>query len=168
MPKEDTVIDTKITYKGVFDFELLYLKLREWLLREGYSDPVQDGEKKYAEKVKPFGKIMEIVWESSKEEEKGYFKNLIKISFYGMGINEAEVEREGKVLKLDRGEVQIKFSSGLVRNAKGDWDESSMMFRIYERHIIKDKIEHFKIECYKDTNDLIEEAKNFLNLYSTV
>lgn len=166
MTKEDTIIDTKVKYKGVFDLELLYIKLREWLLREDFSDPVKAGEKKYSEKVKPFGKLLEIVWESSKDEESGYFKTVIKISFYVTGLNEVEVERNGKTIKLDKGEIDIKITSNLKRNAKNDWNENSLFFKVYERYIIKDKIEDHKIKCYKDTTDLVEETKNFLNMYS--
>ena len=166
MPKEDGIINTKVMYKGVFDLELLYSKLRDWLLREGYSDPIEDGEKKYSEKIKPNGKQIEIVWESSKGEEQGYFKTVIKIDFYVKGLNEVEVERDGKNIKLDNAEIDLNFSSSVIRNQDDSWNENGLFFKIYERYIIKDKIEHFKIECYKDTTDLIDEAKNFLNLYS--
>ncbi len=167
MPKEDSIIsDSKIKYKGNFDLKLLYKKLREWLLREEYSDPCSDGgEKKYAERVKPGGKQVEIVWNTSKGEEGGYFSLQIKIEFFINNLNEIDADRNGRKIKLDSGEAEVKFSSILVRNADKKWNEKSLMFKIYERYIIRDKIEHFKIELYKDTNKLIDEVKNFFNLY---
>ncbi len=165
MPKEESIVDTKIKYRGVFDLEVLYNKLRDWLMNEGYSDPVTDGEKKYAEKVKPNGKQLEIIWESSKEEEGGFFLIKIKITFYVIGLNEVEAEKNGKNIKLDRGEVEIKFSSSVTINAKKKWDDYSFFYKIYKNYIIKDRTEEIKIKCYKDTNDLISEAKNFLKLY---
>lgn len=166
MPKEDSIIkDSKVKYKGIIDLKLIYKKLREWLMREGYSDPCNEGEKKYSERIKPTGKQMEIVWESKKKEEVGYFTLQIKIEFFINNLNEVEVEKDGRKIKLDSGEFEVKFSSNLIRNADGKWDEDSFMFKIYERFIIKDKIDQFKIVLYKDTNKLIDEVKNFFNLY---
>ncbi len=166
MPKEESIVDTKLKHRGVFDLELLYNKLRNWLLNEDYSDPVTSGEKKYAEKVKPNGKQIEIVWESSKEKEEGFFLIKIKISFYVIGLNEIEVERDGKMIKLDKAEVDMKFSSSVTINAKEKFDESGLMYKIYKRYMIREKIEEIKIECYKDTNNLISEVKSFLSMYN--
>lgn len=167
MPKEDSILDTKIKYRGVFDLEVLYLKLRDWLMREGYADPCEFGEKKYSEKIKPNGKQVEIVWETSKSEEGDYFKIVMKLSFYVVGLSEVEVERDGKNIKLDKAEVEIKFSSSLVRNANESWDENSLFYKIYEKYILgNSKIDEFRIATYKDTTDLVDEAKNFLNLYT--
>lgn len=167
MVKEESIIrDSKVKYKGNFDLKLIYKKLREWLMREGYSDPCEGGEKKYGERVKPKGKQVEIVWEATKKEEAGYFIRSIKLSFFINELVEVEVEKDGRKIKLDSGEIEIGFNSSLLRNAGSPaWDEHSLMFRFYERFIIADKIEAFKIEVYKDTNKLMDEVKNFLNLY---
>ncbi|MBI2148499.1 hypothetical protein HYU23_02370 [Candidatus Woesearchaeota archaeon] len=166
MPKEDSIISgAKIKYKGTFDFKLLYKNLRDWFMREKYSDPCEKGEKKYSEKIKPSGKQVEIVWDTSRGEEVGYFSLQMNVKFFVNNLNEAEVERDGKKIKIDNGEVEMEFSSKLVRNADKKWDENSLMFKLYERYIIKDKIEQFKIEIYQDTNKLMDEVKNFFNLY---
>lgn len=168
MPKEDSIIKgAKIKYKGNFDFKLFYKKIREWLMREKYSDPCEEGEKKYSEKIKPSGKTIEVVWSSSKKEEADYFSLQIDIKFFINNLNEVEVEKESKKMKLDSGEIEVWIDSKLVRNAakKNAWNENGLMFKIYERYIIKDKIEQFKIELYKDTNKIMDETKNFFNLY---
>ena len=89
----------------------------------------------------------------------------MKIKFFVNGLNEVEVDRDGKKIKLDNCEINIEFDSSVIRNSNKKWDEDGLMFKIYERYIIKDKIEQFKIELYKDTNNIIDKAKNFLNLY---
>lgn len=166
MPKEDSIISgSKVKYKGVFDSKLLYNKLRDWFMRKKYGDPCEGGEKKYAEKVKPSGKQIEIVWEASKSEEAGYFSLANKMSIMMRDIVEVEVDRDGKKIKLDKGEIEIEFNSSLTRNAKGDWDENGFMFKLYERYIIKHKIDEKKIDVYKDTTNLMDEVKNFFNLY---
>ena len=166
MSKEDVIIKgVTVKYKGSFDLSLLYKNLNEWLVREKFSDTIQEGEKKYAEKIKPDGKQIEILWETSRNLEAGYFKIVIGISFFLNGINEVELEREGKRIKLENGEIELNFVSKIIRNADNKWKENSLIFNLYEKHIIKDKIESVKIECYRDTNKLIDEAKNFFNLY---
>lgn len=166
MPKEDTIISgAKVKYKGTFDLGLLYKNLRDWFMRVDFADPCESGEKKYSERVKPGGKQIEVVWETKKKWEGGYFSLQINISFFITGLNEVEVEREGKKIKLDNADIEIVFNSSLVRNADKKWNEDSFMFKFYERYIIPDKIEHFKIELYKNTNALIDEVKNFFNLY---
>lgn len=163
MSKEDVIFSgSKIKYKGLFDLDLLYKNLRDWLMSQKYGDPK---EVKYSEKVKPDGKSIEFIWKTSKSEEVGYFKINLEIKFNFSGINEVETERDGKKLKLHNGGVEIQFDSSLSRNAKNEWNESGMMFKLYERFIIPDKINFFKIETYKDTVSLMDEVKAFLNLY---
>ena len=167
MVKEDSIIsDVKIKFKGNFDLKLLYKKLREWLKREGYSDPCEGGgEKKYSERVKPEGKQLEILWGTKKGAEAGYFSQEIDISFFLNGLKEVEVDNDGKKLKLESCEIEMKFNSKLVRNASKQWEEHSMMFKLYERFVVKYKIDEHKIQVYKDTNKLIDEVKSFFSLY---
>ena len=89
----------------------------------------------------------------------------IDIKFFVIDLTEIEVEKDGKKIKMDKCEVEIEFSSKLIRNANKAWDEDNLMFKLYERYIVGDKTEQFKIELYKDTNKLMDEVKNFFNLY---
>ena len=43
---------------------------------------MSEAEKKYAEKIKPDGKQIEILWETSRNLEAGYFKIVIGINFF--------------------------------------------------------------------------------------
>ena len=130
-----------------------------------YSDP-KDTEVKYVEKIKPTGKTIEVVWEVSKSEQAGYFKPKISIKMYITNLNEIETEKDGKKIKLDNADFEFKISSSVERNAEDNWDEHSMMFKLYERYIIPRMIEMYKIETYKDTVKIMDEMKNFFNLYT--
>ncbi len=163
MPKEENIFrDSKVKYRGIFDVSLLYKKLREWYMREGYDDPK---EIKYVEKIKPEGKQIEIAWETDKIEEAGYFKLVQEIKFYVTRLSEIDVERDGQKIKLDKCDIELAFSSKVVANADEKWKEYSFMFKMYERYIIKYRLEELKIDVYKDTSKIMEEVKNFLNLY---
>jgi hypothetical protein len=166
MSKEETIVSSsKISYKGIFDLQELYNLMRGNLMMAGWDDPVEKGEEKYSEKVKPNGKMIEIVWKTSKEEEKGYFKLQMTIKFFIMGLNEVETEKDGKKLKLDKGDIAIEVSSKIMENAKNAWEEHSLMFKIYEKYFIKERIEEVKIQLYQETNKLVDTTKTFLNLY---
>jgi len=165
MPKEDVIFSrAKLKYNGPFDIKELYRKTRIWLMQEGYSDPSKK-EEKYLEKIKPEGKTIEILWVTSKDKEAGYFRLKIEVEFFLKQIKEGETEYKGRKVKSDTGEIEMFISSSLIRNANQKWNEHGMMFKLYEKYMIPDKIEDFKINIYKDTNDLMEEIKNHFNLY---
>ena len=89
--KEEAIIrDAKIKFRGVIDIEVLYKQLREWYINAFYPEPT---ETKYAEKVKPEGKQIEIVWETKRDEEAGYFKIIQEVRFYVTKLTEVEVDK---------------------------------------------------------------------------
>ena len=63
--------------------------------------------------------------------------------------------------------LEVEFNSTVVRNAKKDagWNDKSLLRKLYERYIINDNIENYKIVLYKDTEKIMDETKNFLALY---
>jgi len=166
MKKEFPLIDgAKIKWKGSFDFAVLYRKLKDWLNAESYPDPTEDF---YGERIKPTGKKnIEIVWSASKDEE-DYFKHQVKVVFYGTDISDKEVVKDGKKLELKDGTIEMKISSTLIIDANekfGKGPNEPYKQKIYERYFVADNIEKNKIELYEKTLDLIEETKNFLNMY---
>ena len=166
MPKKEIIInESKVKYRGVFDLNRVYNYLRQWIMDAGYSDPVKE-ESKYAEKVKPGGKDIEIIWNSSKKEVNGYFDMSINVKFYITKMTEVEADNEGNKLKLHKGDLWIYFTSTFTMNAKSEWNEHSLMYKIYDKYIVTERREQFKIVLYNSTNSIIKELKNFLSLYS--
>lgn len=163
MSDRDVIVgESSVKYSGVFDMPLLYRRIQEWLTRMRFSAPK---EVKYVERIKPFGKVIDFVWKTSKKELDDYVKLEMEIKFLIIGLQEVEVDSPNGKLKLNKGEVQINFSSAMVRNDKGDWADDSMFRKIYERYIIADNIERLKIDLYKNTEAVVDETKNFLALY---
>lgn len=163
MPDRDVIVkEGKVKYTGPFDLELLYRKLQEWIKRARFKAP---REKRYVERVKPFGKIVDISWDASKEQLDGYLRMELEVKFLIVGLGDIEVDQGGRKIKLQKGDLEITFSSTLVRNAKGEWPDKSVMRRLYERYVVPEKVEFYKIELYKDTEKVMDETKNFLALY---
>lgn len=159
--KEAIFSDTKIKWVGIIDLSVFYKKLQEWLKIKKYSTL----EKKYVERIKPNGKTIEIVWECTRKDV-DYFNFIINVEFNFIGVNDAEVERDGKRIKLSKVEAELKISSHILKDPKDNWKTKPYMRNLYETYIIKHKIEEAKIECYKNTSDFIEEIKNYFALYS--
>lgn len=159
--KEAIILGAKIKWVGVIDLAVFYKKLQEWLKIKKY-DMV---EKKYVEKIRPNGKQIEIVWES-KRKDLDYFNLVITTKFFMTGVSEAEIEKEGKRLKLNKIDAELEIDSDVVKDPENKWENKPYVRNIYEKYIIKEKIDEAKKECYKNTYDLIEEIKNYFSLYS--
>lgn len=152
--------DAVISWSGIIDLPLFYKKIQMWLETKKYKTK----ELRYAEKIKPNGKQIEIIWESNKSEG-NYFKFKQKTSIFLIGVSDAEIERDGKKLKLNKIEARISISSEFTKDAADAYKDRPYMKKIYETYIYKHKIEEAKIECYKDTSDYIEEIKNYFDMY---
>ena len=160
--KEVVISEVTVRSKGIFDLSLLYKKLYEWLLREGYGPPK---EVLYAERVKAGSKQVEIVWETSKEEE-DIFELGIGVSFFVTQWQEVDVQKDNKKMRLDQADVKLVFSANLTKGVgKKDWPEGGLRKRLYNHYFFVNNIEHWKVELYEKTLDLVDETKNLLNLY---
>lgn len=149
----------KHKWKGNVDLKLFYKKIQKWLGEEDYDVL----ETSYGERIKPFGKQIEFVWTCTKEEN-SYFVKKIYLDFFTIGTNDVEVEREGKQLKLQKGELEIGFRAEIIFNASDEWHEG-MVHTFYQNYIIGERIEEEKIKLYNDVHDLMSEMKTFLALY---
>ena len=153
-------------WKGVFDFDKLYKVIKRWMDFEGYGDEM-DGfnEKKYKERIQAGGaKMYEIVWEGKKEVS-SYFTFVMEITFLLLGVKEIEVEMDGKRVKMNKGEVEMRFNTYVISNANENFKDDSWFIRIYENWVIRDRLEQYKINLYKKFMKLQDVIKEELNLY---
>ena len=149
-----------INWVGIIDLGLFYKKIQSFLETKKYKTK----EVKYVEKIKPSGKQMEIVWESEKKEG-DYFKYTLKTVFFLNGVSDADLDKDGRKLKLNKIDAKVEISSDFTKDAANSYKDHPFMKKIYETYVFKHKIEEAKIGCYKDTSDYMEEIKNYFNLY---
>jgi len=154
----------KVVYKGLFDMSDLYKEIKSWLDNKNYGDENSDfKEETYVERLKGDSKQIEVKWICEKDAS-DYSKNQIIITFFAVGLSEAEIDWKGKKIKTNQGEIEINISSNLITNAAGKWDQKSLMKRMYEKMIVKDRIQDEMIELYNDTYSLQDTIKSFLEL----
>ncbi len=167
MPETESIFsDATIKWAGVIDLGLFYKKIQIWLETKKYKTK----EIKYVEKIKPNGKQIEITWESKREEgkfigDKPYFRFDLRTTFFLVGVSDSEIEKDGRKLKLSKIDAEVKVSTDFTKDAESVFKEHPFMKKIYEKYVIKHKIEEAKIDCYKDASDYMEELKNYFNLY---
>jgi|SRR3989344_1283230 len=162
---EVKVVDKlKIKWEGVFNLNDLYIKIKEWLDYEGYGDEKSNfKEVFYTERVKPSGKAYEIVWKGEKKTS-DYFGRVITLSYQLLGINTVEVQSDGKKLKLQKGTITLELSTSLIKNRQGKWPKDSWMKKIYERYVVKKRMNDYLLDIYNQSYSLQNEIKNYLNL----
>jgi hypothetical protein len=167
MIKESVLVPTvKVDWKGTFDYRLLYSKIKDWLVVEGFDKPT---ETMYVQKNTQKGKNIEVLWKTQTDEQ-DYFLMKVGIKFYCTDLEDVEVTTpEGKKMKLNKGKISVQINADFVIDAEDRWKDNkgkeTVKQKLYEKYFFGDNIEAQKIEFYEKTMDLIDEIKNFFNLY---
>ena len=153
----------KIKQKGVFNLEELYLLLYKWFELYGYD--FQEEEYRDIEKG-PGEKNLEIRWYAEKKID-DYIKFVIKVSMMVVGMKEVEIEEEGVKRKTNTGTVEFRFDSYLFKDYEDRWEGGVMKFfrEVYDKYIIKGRIESLEGELQEQLYKFIDEIKSFLNMH---
>ena len=163
MAEETPVFKGKLKHSGMFDFKELYRfcysfwkETKEYFILE----------KAYGEKITATGKEIEIEWEAMKKVS-DYFKLIIGMKWRIVGMTEVEAEREGKKVKISKGDIEIAVTSKLIRDYEGKWEASAFWKfsrSIYDKYIIKNKIEEMEDKIFGDSDEFLAQVKAFLSL----
>ncbi len=160
MSEKDTIFKGKIKNTGIFNFKDFYSFVYDWLREEGYDV----FEKKYSEKVSGDSKQIEIEWDADREIS-DYFKFRINMYWLILGMKSVEVQKEGQKVKMDTAVTEIKFKAILVKDYEDRWENSTFwkfLRGIYERYIIKSRIEEYQIKILEELEELVAQCKAFL------
>jgi hypothetical protein len=89
----------KLKWKGLFDLDEVYKRMKFWLDFKGYGDEFSTfKEEKYVEKIKGQSKEIHVRWRAEKIIS-DYFSNVISVTFLILGLKEVELggEKERKI-----------------------------------------------------------------------
>ncbi|MFA5259201.1 MAG: hypothetical protein WC979_07295 [Candidatus Pacearchaeota archaeon] len=160
MSEKDQVFKGKIKQTGIFSFKDFYSFTYDWLKDDGY-DVV---EKAYSETVSGDSKKVEIKWEATREIS-DYFKFQIKMDWLILGMKTIEVQKENKKIKMETAAVEIKFTAVLIKDYEDRWENHpfwKFMRGIYEKYIIKVRVDDYQIKLLSELEELINQCKAFL------
>lgn len=163
MAEKDVVLKEKVRYVGYGDFKNSYSYSFDWLKQEGYTVV----EEQYTEKVKGNAKDVEIVWKATKAIT-DYFKIEIDIKWRIFGMEDVEVEVDGKKKKMNKFvELGIEIKGTLVKDYQSQWSKSptTKFFKeLYNKFVIPGRTLQMKEAVEKIVQDFKEEMKAILEL----
>jgi len=183
--------DLRIKFRDVFDLKSFYKALRQWAKEYGWGDYESKGkgesyERLYREVVYQDGsKYMEIRWRLFKPAPvTPYINYYFDIDYKLVGLKTKEVVKDGQKLKLDSGEIELKFNAWMELKFLTEFEEDSFLKhvkdiflkRIYSRTIYQREKELYQEiygcltfikEWFKLRRYLpYEEKKNFFPSYT--
>ena len=160
MAEKDIIYTGKLKQKGIFNFKDFYEFSYDWLKEEGYDV----FENKYSEKVAGDSKDLEIIWRAERKIS-DYFKYVITMDTYIWGLKKVKVKKEDKEISMDSGYLEIKFKAILEKDYENRW-ENHPFFKflrgVYEKYIIRSRIEDYEDNLIEEIMEFISENKAFL------
>ena len=152
----------KVKQTGVFALDELYLLLYKWFELYGYDFQEQE----YRDIEKAGKKNLEIRWYAEKKID-DYIKFVIKVSMMVVGMEDVEIEEEGVKKSTKKGTVEYRFDAYLEKDYENRWEGGVMKFlrEVYDKFIIKGRIEALEGELQAELYKLMDEVKAFLNMH---
>ena len=160
MSEKDSIFKGRIIQKGIFNFKDVYEFLYDYLVDENYDI----SETKYVEKLEGNTKNLEIVWDATKEVS-DYFKFEITATWSILGLKKVKVKKDDQEIIMDSGSIEIKFTAVLIKDYENRWENNPQLKFIrgmYDRYIIRSRIDSYEIKIWEEINELIAQTKSFL------
>ena len=160
MSEKDSVYRGKVVQKGVFNFKDVYEFLYDYLVEENYDVD----EVKYVEKIQGDAKNLEIIWNCTKEVS-DYFMYEITLTWGILGMKKVKVKKGKQEVVMDSGTVDIKFTGALIKDYENRWENNAFlkfMRGLYDRYIIRSRIDVYGVKVWEEVHEVIAQAKSFL------
>ncbi len=151
----------KSSGKTIFDMHELYKALIYWFEYNHYEWK----ETSFLNEEQPGGgKHIEITWECIKNVSP-YINFVIKLEFL-LFLGDVEIEMNGKKIKKDIGSVEVRTGATIIKGES--WEKSkgiTFLRNVYERYLIRERIENYKKDLYTEAHKLYDEIKAFLEMH---
>ncbi len=152
----------KIKATTAIDFDEFYKKMWRWFQYYGYGDPTETEYRDY-----DGGQTLEIRW-ICKREVDAYVRYIITVDFFPVGIKEVEVEQGGVKTKLQRAAYELRITAYVEKNKKTFSGVLQKLHELYEKYIVKERMERYEMELKSEVDGFIGEVKSFFGLYGAV
>ncbi|MBI4155504.1 hypothetical protein HY498_05475 [Candidatus Woesearchaeota archaeon] len=166
MKARDYILPEGYKIKGtnvVFNLEEIYKFCMRWFEHNGWTW----AELSYRDSTRSDGgKTIEYNWEARKEFDK-YISFVITMDVLTIA-KEIEIEEGGRKLKKMKGLIEFSFSAYLEKSEEkfGKGESGKFLRKMYEKYVIRKKIEDAEEVMYREIIELINELKAFLSLHS--
>lgn len=167
--KKIIIDDTRIKHKDFYNMKYLYMMCHEWLIEHQWG-PRSDHkwpERMYTHRWLQDGGQEIWVWWRMRKEFNNFFRYDMDIDWHVVGMEKAELVKDGKKFKVDKGEMEFKIYLKLIFDPKKDFDKSkflnSLKETFYERIYYKDVLAHRK-QLYHMVYEFKQAIKTYFNL----
>lgn len=163
MAEKDTIFESKMKSDGVFDFKGFYAFCYKWLSEETNLDVEEE---KYIEKLKGDKKDVDIEWVGERKLT-DYFKFEMKVKLETRNLAEVEIKQGNQKISTNKGSVEMKIKGILIRDYQGKFEKTGFLKflrGIYEKWIIKSRVEEFEDKIFGNCDEFLEQAKAWLDL----
>ena len=167
-----TIPQFRVKYKDIFDMKQLYDDLHLYLEEKGWTD-IDDGldhyETSYLEKVDMSGgKEIWIKWRPQRiPNGNPYYRYWLDISFHCINLQSAEVVKDGKKLKVHKGEVEIGVRAVIELDVGGKWSKHWLLNnfqKLFREKIYGPAVDDHKKELYRESYEFHNIIKQWFKL----
>ena len=170
----------RVKFKDIFHLKEFYRAMHEWMLEYSWSSVDSKGrlensdrfETLYLERVGIDGdKEMWWWWRMQKiPTNNSYYKYHLDIDYHPLYIVPTEVMRDGKKLKVHKGEVEVNIWAYLEFDYNGQWSKHPVLKlfnQMFPKRIFhKELYEDHKLELYREIYVLQAYVKKWFKLKS--
>ena len=163
--EENYVVGSKrgwalVKYSGTYDLKALTDAIRNYWMSHYYL--IND--KEHSEKVSSAGKEIKFDMEAFRGISL-YLRFFVQVEVVIYRNVDVLVEKEGKKVKMQQGDMEVRFKAHLKKNYKGTFKSGGFqkfLRHIYERFIIPNSLRKYRFKLQKETEALMDEVKNVL------
>ncbi|MEA3378139.1 MAG: hypothetical protein U9Q69_00715 [Nanoarchaeota archaeon] len=154
--------DQIIKHNGLFDFDAILKAIPVWYSKHNYNAM----QKAHSQKKKGAGGYLEATWVGEREVT-DYVKFVIKVDIWLRDYIDVAIEEKGETRKMNKGNLEITFNSVIEKDYQGIFIskrevEYKFIREMYEKYVIKKKLQNFETKLLNETQDLIRHIQKFL------
>jgi hypothetical protein len=161
MSQASKVYEQKVKKKGYWEFKGLYEFCYLWFKDRDYKLE----EKEYTEKDTG-KKEVQIKWEAKKKVS-DYFQNKIVLKWHILQLEDVEIERGGKKIKTNKGDLKLDLKVDLISDYEGRWEDKAFnkfLRGLYDKFVIKTTTDEYEERLKESALKFVADAKAFLEL----
>jgi len=164
MTEKKTLIDGReILYSGLLNLRELLLMIYQWLLDHGYEKEIR----KSYEEIYETGKQVVVELTPFKKASE-YAKYRMRIYMVYRNLKEVEIKKADVTTKLMRGDGHIVFDTYLETDYENTWETKPLYYflrMIFDKYVYKVQTKQFEKDAVRDTLELEDHIKAFLNMH---
>ncbi|MFH1506352.1 MAG: hypothetical protein ABIE94_05195 [archaeon] len=164
MAEKKTLIDGReLKYSGLLNLREMLLMIDAWLMDHGYEREIR----KNYEEVYEDGKQVTVEMTPFKKASE-YAKYRMRITMVCRGLKDVEIEKGGVKTRLLKGEVHMVFDTYLETDFENAWDTRPVYYflrMIFDKYIYKVQNKQYEKDAVRDTLELEDQIKAFLNMH---